>query len=67
MNVPSQQPSLQYPIRANSPYPVMQQQQGMLGGHGMMPNQPGMGNAGKSNQELKSNPIKLLWSNIKNQ
>ncbi|XP_027860868.1 nuclear receptor coactivator 2 isoform X2 [Xiphophorus couchianus] len=50
MNVPSQQPSLQYPIRANSPYPVMQQQQGMLGGHGMMPNQPGMGNAGLMTQ-----------------
>ncbi|XP_054893226.1 nuclear receptor coactivator 2 isoform X2 [Poeciliopsis prolifica] len=50
MNVPSQQPSLQYPIRANSPYPVMQQQQGMLGGHGMMPSQPGMGNAGLMTQ-----------------
>uniref|UniRef100_A0A3B3XWX9 DUF1518 domain-containing protein n=1 Tax=Poecilia mexicana TaxID=48701 RepID=A0A3B3XWX9_9TELE len=50
MNVPSQQPSLQYPIRANSPYPVMHQQQGMLGGHGMMPNQPGMGNAGLMTQ-----------------
>lgn len=46
MNVPSQQPSLQYPIRSNSPYTVMQQQQGMLGGHGMMPSQAGMGSAG---------------------
>lgn len=47
MNVPSQQPSLQYPIRSNSPYTVMQQQQGMLGGHSMMPSQAGMGNTGR--------------------
>ncbi|XP_035981586.1 nuclear receptor coactivator 2 isoform X4 [Fundulus heteroclitus] len=40
MNVPTQQPSLQYPIRASSPYTLMQQQ------HGMMLNQTGMGNAG---------------------
>uniref|UniRef100_A0A3Q2PQY6 Nuclear receptor coactivator n=1 Tax=Fundulus heteroclitus TaxID=8078 RepID=A0A3Q2PQY6_FUNHE len=46
MNVPTQQPSLQYPIRASSPYTLMQQQ------HGMMLNQTGMGNAGRSNGEL---------------
>ncbi|KAM4544028.1 nuclear receptor coactivator 2 isoform 6-T9 [Fundulus diaphanus] len=40
MNVPTQQPSLQYPIRASSPYTLMQQQ------HGMMLNQTGMANAG---------------------
>ncbi|XP_031705750.1 nuclear receptor coactivator 2 isoform X4 [Anarrhichthys ocellatus] len=39
MNVSPQQPSLQYPIRATSPYTLMQQQQqqqGMVGSHGMM-------------------------------
>ncbi|XP_041824230.1 nuclear receptor coactivator 2 isoform X2 [Melanotaenia boesemani] len=45
MNVSPQQPSLQYPIRATSPYTIMQQQ-GMVGNHGMMPNQAGMVNAG---------------------
>ncbi|XP_072235004.1 nuclear receptor coactivator 2 isoform X3 [Leuresthes tenuis] len=45
MNVSPQQPSLQYPIRATSPYTLMQQQ-GMVGSHGMMPNQSGMVNAG---------------------
>ncbi|KAL6097899.1 ncoa2 [Pungitius sinensis] len=44
MNVSPQQPSLQYPIRATSPYTLMQQQQqhGMVGSHGMMANQAGM-------------------------
>ncbi|XP_067342772.1 nuclear receptor coactivator 2 isoform X2 [Channa argus] len=44
MNVSPQQPSLQYPIRAISPYTLMQQQQqqGMVGNHGMMANQAGM-------------------------
>ncbi|XP_033494506.2 nuclear receptor coactivator 2 isoform X3 [Epinephelus lanceolatus] len=48
MNVSPQQPSLQYPIRATSPYTLMQQQQqqGMVGGHGMMPNQAGLVNTG---------------------
>lgn len=49
MNVSPQQPSLQYPIRATSPYTLMQQQQqqqGMVGNHNMMANQAGMGNAG---------------------
>ncbi|XP_028289741.1 nuclear receptor coactivator 2 isoform X2 [Gouania willdenowi] len=45
-----QQSSLQYPIRATSPYAIMQQQQqqqqGMVGSHGMMGNQAGMVNAG---------------------
>ncbi|KAK2859437.1 hypothetical protein Q5P01_004057 [Channa striata] len=46
MNVSPQPPSLQYPIRATSPYTVMQQQlqQGMAGSHGMMANQAGMVN-----------------------
>ncbi|XP_034025800.1 nuclear receptor coactivator 2 [Thalassophryne amazonica] len=40
MNVSTQQPSLQYPIRATSPYALMQQQQqGIVGSHGMMANQ----------------------------
>ncbi|XP_068160078.1 nuclear receptor coactivator 2 isoform X2 [Antennarius striatus] len=49
MNVSPQQASLQYPIRATSPYALMQQQQqqqqqqqGMVGNHGMMGNQAGM-------------------------
>lgn len=44
-----QQPSLQYPIRTTSPYTVMQQQQqqGMVGNHGMMGNQAAMVNAGR--------------------
>lgn len=49
MNVSPQQPSLQYPIRATSPYALMQQQQqqqGMVGNHNMMANQAGMVNAG---------------------
>uniref|UniRef100_A0A3Q1IA09 Nuclear receptor coactivator n=1 Tax=Anabas testudineus TaxID=64144 RepID=A0A3Q1IA09_ANATE len=48
MNVSPQQPSLQYPIRATSPYTIMQQQQqqGMVGSHGMMANQAGMVNTG---------------------
>ncbi|XP_053714430.1 nuclear receptor coactivator 2 isoform X3 [Synchiropus splendidus] len=41
MNVSPQQ--AQYPIRATSPYALMQQQQqGMVGNHGMMGNQAGM-------------------------
>uniref|UniRef100_A0A7N5ZXQ9 Nuclear receptor coactivator n=1 Tax=Anabas testudineus TaxID=64144 RepID=A0A7N5ZXQ9_ANATE len=49
MNVSPQQPSLQYPIRATSPYTIMQQQQqqGMVGSHGMMANQAGMVNTGR--------------------
>ncbi|XP_020501066.2 nuclear receptor coactivator 2 isoform X2 [Labrus bergylta] len=48
MNVSPQQPSLQYPIRANSPYTLMQQQQqqGLVGNHGMMANQSGMVSTG---------------------
>ncbi|XP_074549162.1 nuclear receptor coactivator 2 isoform X3 [Halichoeres trimaculatus] len=48
MNVSPQQPSLQYPMRATSPYTLMQQQQqqGMVGNHGMMANQAGMVNTG---------------------
>ncbi|XP_044031523.1 nuclear receptor coactivator 2 isoform X1 [Siniperca chuatsi] len=48
MNVPPQNPSLQYPIRATSPYTLIQQQQqqGMVGSHGMMANQSGMVNPG---------------------
>ncbi|XP_035474587.2 nuclear receptor coactivator 2 isoform X4 [Scophthalmus maximus] len=48
MNVSPQPPTLQYPIRATSPYTLMQQQQqqGMVGSHGMMANQAGMVNAG---------------------
>ncbi|XP_068564257.1 nuclear receptor coactivator 2 isoform X3 [Cebidichthys violaceus] len=48
MNVSPQQPSLQYPIRATSPYTLMQQQQqqGMVGSHGMMANQAGMVSTG---------------------
>ncbi|XP_032359402.1 nuclear receptor coactivator 2 isoform X3 [Etheostoma spectabile] len=48
MNVSPQQSSLQYPIRATSPYTLMQQQQqqGMVGSHGMMANQVGMVNTG---------------------
>ncbi|TKS87779.1 Nuclear receptor coactivator 2 [Collichthys lucidus] len=48
MNVSPQQPSLQYPIRATSPYTLIQQQQqqGMVGNHGMMANQAGMVNTG---------------------
>lgn len=49
MNVSPQQPSLQYPLRATSPYTLMQQQQqqGMGGSHGMMANQTGMVNTGR--------------------
>ncbi|XP_056220234.1 nuclear receptor coactivator 2 isoform X1 [Seriola aureovittata] len=48
MNVSPQQPSLQYPIRATSPYTLMQQQQqqGMVGSQGMMTNQSSMVNTG---------------------
>ncbi|XP_071780092.2 nuclear receptor coactivator 2 isoform X1 [Centroberyx gerrardi] len=51
MNMSPQQPSLQYPIRATSPYTLMQQQQqqqqqGMVGSHGMMANQANMVNTG---------------------
>nr|XP_046226721.1 nuclear receptor coactivator 2 isoform X2 [Scatophagus argus] len=49
MNVSPQQTSLQYPIRATSPYTLIQQQQqqqGMVGSHGMMPNQAGIVNTG---------------------
>ncbi|XP_068437606.1 nuclear receptor coactivator 2 isoform X1 [Clinocottus analis] len=46
MNVSPQQSSLQYPIRATSPYTLMQQQQGMVGSHGMMANQSGMVSTG---------------------
>ncbi|XP_039982839.1 nuclear receptor coactivator 2 isoform X4 [Xiphias gladius] len=48
MNVSPQQPSLQYPIRATSPYTLMQQQQQqtMVGSHSMMANQAGMVNTG---------------------
>ncbi|XP_029955895.1 nuclear receptor coactivator 2 isoform X4 [Salarias fasciatus] len=50
INASPQQPSLQYPIRATSPYTLVQQQQqqqqGLVGSHGMMGNQAGMVNAG---------------------
>lgn len=48
MNVSPQQPSLQYPIRAASPYTLMQQQQqGMAANHTMMANQAVMVNTGE--------------------
>lgn len=48
MNVSPQPPSLQYPIRATSPYAVMQQQQqSMAGNHTMMANQAVMVNTGE--------------------
>lgn len=48
MNVSPQQPSLQYPMRATSPYTLMQQQQqqGMVGSHSMMANQASMVSTG---------------------
>ncbi|XP_011606214.1 nuclear receptor coactivator 2 isoform X1 [Takifugu rubripes] len=47
MNVSPQPASLQYPIRATSPYAVMQQQQqGITGNHSMMANQAVMVNTG---------------------
>ncbi|KAM4606502.1 nuclear receptor coactivator 2 isoform 3-T6 [Polymixia lowei] len=50
MNMSPQQSSLPYPIRATSPYTLMQQQQqqqqGMVGNHGMVANQANMVNAG---------------------
>ncbi|XP_053198712.1 nuclear receptor coactivator 2 [Scomber japonicus] len=48
MNVSPQQPSLQYPMRATSPYTLMQQQQqqGMVGNHNMMANQASMVSTG---------------------
>ncbi|XP_070841812.1 nuclear receptor coactivator 2 isoform X3 [Chaetodon trifascialis] len=48
MNVSPQQPSLQYPIRATSPYTLIQQQQqqGIVGSHGMIANQAGMVSTG---------------------
>lgn len=53
MNVSPQQPSLQYPIRASSPYTLIQQQQqqqqGMVGSHSMMANQAGMVSTGGCN------------------
>lgn len=46
-------PQQQYPIRASSPYALMQQQQQQgMGSPGMMPNQAGMVNAGRSNSLL---------------
>uniref|UniRef100_A0A3B4A3Z8 Nuclear receptor coactivator 2 n=1 Tax=Periophthalmus magnuspinnatus TaxID=409849 RepID=A0A3B4A3Z8_9GOBI len=51
LNASPQQSSLQYPMRATSPYTLMQQQQGMMGAHNMMPNQPGMVGAGMQHQE----------------
>lgn len=50
MNMSPQQPALQYPIRATSPYPVMQQQQQQQQGmanHTMIANQSGMVNPGE--------------------
>uniref|UniRef100_A0A674P5N5 Nuclear receptor coactivator n=1 Tax=Takifugu rubripes TaxID=31033 RepID=A0A674P5N5_TAKRU len=48
MNVSPQPASLQYPIRATSPYAVMQQQQqGITGNHSMMANQAVMVNTGE--------------------
>uniref|UniRef100_A0A3P8R6C7 Nuclear receptor coactivator n=1 Tax=Astatotilapia calliptera TaxID=8154 RepID=A0A3P8R6C7_ASTCA len=52
VNMSPQQPSLQYPIRTTSPYTVMQQQQGMVGNHGMMGNQAAMVNAGRCDANL---------------
>lgn len=51
MNVSPQQPSLQYPIRASSPYTLIQQQQqqGIVGSHGMMANQASMVGTGGCN------------------
>uniref|UniRef100_A0A667YJ02 Nuclear receptor coactivator n=1 Tax=Myripristis murdjan TaxID=586833 RepID=A0A667YJ02_9TELE len=50
MNMSPQQPSLQYPMRATSPYTLMQQQQqqqGMVGGHGMIANQANVVSTGE--------------------
>uniref|UniRef100_A0A665W136 Nuclear receptor coactivator 2 n=1 Tax=Echeneis naucrates TaxID=173247 RepID=A0A665W136_ECHNA len=54
MNASPQQPSLQYPIRTSSPYTLLQQQQqqGMVGSHGMMTNQAGMVNTGKTQPDM---------------
>uniref|UniRef100_A0A8C9YWM2 Nuclear receptor coactivator n=1 Tax=Sander lucioperca TaxID=283035 RepID=A0A8C9YWM2_SANLU len=54
MNVSPQQSSLQYPIRATSPYTLMQQQQqqGMVGSHSMMANQVGIVNTGGSQPDM---------------
>lgn len=65
MNMSPQQPSLQYPIRATSPYTVMQQQQqqqqqGMVGNHTMMANQTGMVNAGEGLSRSRHAVQKLL-------
>uniref|UniRef100_A0A7N8XMF4 Nuclear receptor coactivator n=1 Tax=Mastacembelus armatus TaxID=205130 RepID=A0A7N8XMF4_9TELE len=46
MNVLPQQPSLQYPIRASSPYTITPQQQQTVGSHSMMTNQANMVNTG---------------------
>ncbi|XP_030204203.1 nuclear receptor coactivator 2 isoform X2 [Gadus morhua] len=50
MSMSPQNPSLQYPLRATSPYTLIQQQQqqqqGMMGTHGMLSSPAGMVNAG---------------------
>uniref|UniRef100_A0A9J8AMG9 Nuclear receptor coactivator n=1 Tax=Cyprinus carpio carpio TaxID=630221 RepID=A0A9J8AMG9_CYPCA len=47
MNMPAKGAQGQYPLmRNNSPYSLMQQQ-GMMGNHSVMPNQPNMVNAGE--------------------
>ena len=48
MNMASQPPAGQYPMRTSSPYTLMQQQQqGMVGNQGMMANQATLVNAGE--------------------
>lgn len=65
MNVSPQPASLQYPIRATSPYTVMQQQQqGMTGNHSMMANQAVMVNAGEGagcSHVVSSRWLGYLW------
>ncbi len=47
MNMPAKSAQGQYPlVRNSSPYSLMQQQ-GMMGNHSVMPNQPNMVNAGE--------------------
>uniref|UniRef100_A0A7N8XY35 Nuclear receptor coactivator 2 n=1 Tax=Mastacembelus armatus TaxID=205130 RepID=A0A7N8XY35_9TELE len=51
MNVLPQQPSLQYPIRASSPYTITPQQQQTVGSHSMMTNQANMVNTGRCDRD----------------
>ncbi|XP_055006904.1 nuclear receptor coactivator 2 [Boleophthalmus pectinirostris] len=61
LNASPQQSSLQYPMRATSPYTLMQQQQGMMGAHNMIPNQPGMVGAGHPGGPRAGMPHQEAW------